>query len=129
MQRTLAWRRASSLTTAAVPSGELSSTTMNSKGISRIALDTRSNSGTMLSRSLKAGTMTASCGELQISCTGDVVGSCSIVTSISDFTRAPNYDGALTIRKPRLRSRLTLTQRLLDSVLAPSYIPAQLLAL
>src|SRR5437868_13692282 len=79
MQRTLACRRASSLTTAAVPSGELSSTTMNSNGMSPMAFETRSNNDTTLSRSLNVGTITASSGEFQIWGTGSALGSISMV--------------------------------------------------
>ena len=140
MQRTLACRRASSLTTAAVPSGELSSTTMNSKGMSPSALVTRSNSDTTLSRSLKVGTMTASCGELQICCTGVVFGSSSMVTTSSKSmwvpTTTPPLDAAIHPAH-KLQAEwfvpppfMNFTQPArLDSILPPSYIPCQLLAL
>ena len=65
---------------------------------------TRSNSETTLSRSLKVGTMIASCGELQICCTGEDFGSSSIVNSLSDFLGCPNYNGQRKIRKRRVRS-------------------------
>ncbi len=62
MQRMRESCRASPRTTSQVPSGELSSTKMTSQLTPASATSSRRNSVVTLSRSLKVGTMTASCG-------------------------------------------------------------------
>jgi hypothetical protein len=57
---------------------------------------------------LKVGTMTASCGELQISCTGADFGSSSMVKTVSNFLGSPNYNGSPKICKYGVRSLLQL---------------------